>query len=100
MRCDQNGGEQKQELEDCWSGMDPDALCSFLSGHIGRAWVAQSVKHLTLAQVMTPWFVGSNPTSGSVLTARSLEPALDCVSLSLWPSPTCTLSLSVSLSQK
>ena len=100
MRCDQNGGEQKQELEDCWSGMDPDALCSFLSGHIGRAWVAQSVKHLTLAQVMTPWFVGSNPTSGSVLTAQSLEPASDSASLSLCPSPAHGLSLSLSLNNK
>ena len=32
---------------------------------------------------MVSWFVGSSPASGSVLTARSLEPALDSVSLSL-----------------
>ena len=37
------------------------------------AWVAQLVKHLTMAQVMISWFVSSSLTSGSVLTARSLE---------------------------
>ena len=58
------------------------------------AWVAQSVKHLTLAQVMISQFVGSSPVSGSVLTAQSLEPALDSVSPSLCPSPTHALSLS------
>ena len=38
------------------------------------AWVAQSVKHQTSAQVMISQFVSSSPTSGSVLTAQSLEP--------------------------
>ena len=47
------------------------------------AWVAQSVKHLTSAQVMISQFVSSSPMSGSVLTAQSLEPASNCVS----PSP-------------
>ena len=50
------------------------------------AWVAQSVKHPTLAQVMISWFMGSNPVTGSVLTAsQSPEPASDslCPSLSL-----------------
>ena len=42
--------------------------------------MAQSVKCPTLAQVMISWFVGSSPTSGSVLTAQSLESALDSVS--------------------
>ena len=42
-------------------------------------WVAQSVKQQTSAQVMISWFVGSNPVSGSMLTAQSLEPALDSV---------------------
>ena len=57
------------------------------------AWVAQSVKHLTLAQVMISWLVSSSPTSGSVLTARSLEllPIL-CLPLSL-PLP-CSCSVS------
>ena len=50
-------------------------------------WVAQLVKQLTLAQVMISWFVGSSPVMGSVLTAQSLEPASDSVSLSL-PSTT------------
>ena len=56
------------------------------------AWVAQSVKRPTSAQVMISWSVGSSPVSGSVLTAQSLEPASDSVSC---PSPTCALSLSI-----
>ena len=62
------------------------------------AWVAQLVKHPTSAQVMISWFVGLSPASGSVLTARSLEPALGSVSPSLstpLPLKVC-LSLSVS----
>ena len=57
--------------------------------------MAQSVKHPTLVQVMVSQVVSSSPASGSVLTAQSLEPALDSVSpsLSLCPSPTHTLSL-------
>ena len=65
------------------------------------SWVAQSVKHLTSAQVMISWFVSSSPASGSVLTAQSLEPGPCfgfCVSLSLCPSAAHTLSLSVSVS--
>ena len=46
-------------------------------------WVAQLVEQLTSAQVMILRFVSSSPTSGSVLTAQSLEPASDSVS----PSP-------------
>ena len=76
-----------------------------LCGHIrsrteepecGGAWVAQSVKGPTLAQVMISQFVGLSPVSGSVLTARSLETASDSVSPSLSPPPlvlTCSLSL-------
>ena len=60
------------------------------------AWVAQSVGRPTLAQVMVSWYMGLSPTSGSVMTARSLEPASDSVSSFLCPSPTqhgCTLYL-------
>ena len=64
------------------------------------AWVAQLVKHLTSAQVMISQFMGSSPTSGFVLTAQSLEPALDSVSLALCSFPTHTLSPSFSLSKK
>ena len=59
-------------------------------------WVAQSVKRLTSAQVMTSQVMDSSPTSGSVLTAQSLEPALDSVS----PSLSLPLPNSRSLSQK
>ena len=58
------------------------------------AWL---VKHLTSAQVMILRFVGSSPMSGSVLTAQSLESALDSVSpfLSLPPPLTPCLPLSL-----
>ena len=62
------------------------------------AWVAQSVQRLTSAQVMIWQSVGSSPTSGSVLTAQSLEPASDSVSPS--PSAPPPLMLCLSLSQK
>ena len=59
--------------------------------------MAQSVKHPTLAQVMISWSVSSRPASGSVLTAQSLEPAVDSVSPSLSAPPLLMLlSLSVS----
>ena len=67
------------------------------------AWVAQSVKCLTLAQVIISWFVSLSPVLGSVLTAQSLEPALDSVPSSLSAHPplmlTSSLSLSLSLSK-
>ena len=68
--------------------------------------MAQSVKHQTLAQVMGLKVVGSSPTSGSVLTAQSLEPASDSVSPSLstpLPLALCVcvcVCVCVSLSQK
>ena len=57
------------------------------------AWGAQSVKRLISAQVMISQLVSLSPTSGSVLTARSLEPASDSVSVSV----SVSLSLSPSL---
>ena len=58
--------------------------------------MAQSVKHLTLAQVVISRLVSSSPASGSVLTAQSLELALDSASVALCPclSPVHALSLS------
>ena len=61
-------------------------------------WVAQSVKRPASAQVMISWLMSSSPTSGSVLTAQSLEPASDSVSPSLSAPP--LLVLCLSLSQK
>ena len=60
--------------------------------------MAQSVERLTSAQIMISWYVGLSPTSGSVLTAQSLDLALDSVSPSLSAPP--LLVLSLSLSQK
>ena len=66
--------------------------------------MAQLVKRPTSAQVMISRSVGSSPVSGSVLTARSLEPASDsvcvCVSLSLSLSAPPPLMLCVSLINK
>ena len=62
------------------------------------AWVAQWVKGPTLGQVMILQFVGSSPTSSSVLTAQSLESASDSVSPSLSAPLSLTLCLSLSLS--
>ena len=64
------------------------------------AWKARSVKHLTSAQVVISQLVGSSPASGSVLTARSLEPASDFVSPSLSAPPSLMLSLSKISTQK
>ena len=60
------------------------------------AWVAQSVKLPTSAQVMLSWFVSSSPASGSVLTAQSLEPASDSMSPSLSLPLPCSHSVSLS----
>ena len=57
-------------------------------------WVAQLVKCLTSAQVMTLRFMGLNSALGSVLTAQSQEPASDSVSPSLSLPLPCLLSLS------
>ena len=83
------------------------SLCSFpacalslsvskINKHWG-AWVAQSVKHLTSAQVTISWFHGFKPIVG--LCTDSSEPGACigfCVSPCLCPSPAHALSLSVS----
>ena len=58
---------------------------------------AQLVKRPTSAQVMISWSVGSSPASGSVLTARTLEPTSDSVSPSLSLPLPCSFSLALSL---
>ena len=80
-------------------------LTAVLKGMNERRLGAQLVKPPGSAQVMISWFVSSSPTSGSVLTARSLEPASGfgfCVSLSLslCPSPAHAFARARSLSQK
>ena len=71
--------------------------------------MAQSVKHLTWAQVVILRFGSSNPMLGSMLMAQNLEPALDSMSSSLSAPPplahvcvrtafSFSLSLSLSLS--
>ena len=69
------------------------------TGSSRNAWVAQSVKRPTSAQVMISQLMDLSPTSGSVLTAPSLESASDSGSPSLSALP-CLCSLSLSLSQK
>ena len=57
--------------------------------------MAQLVEHPTPAQVMILQFVGSSPASGSVLTARSLEPVSDSLFPSFSVPPPLMLCLSV-----
>ena len=69
------------------------------------AWVGQSVKRPTSARVTISQFVSSSPGSGCVLTAQSLESALDSVPPSVSAPPrtharSLCLSLSLSLSKK
>ena len=68
---------------------------SVVSKWFWGAWVAQSVGHLTSAQVMISPLTRSSLTSGSVLTAQSLEPAPSSVSPSLSAPPPFMLSLSL-----
>ena len=68
--------------------------CSLQKSSKWGAWVAQSVKPPTSAQVMISRSMSSNPTSGSVLTAQSLEPVSDSVSPSLSDPPPFMLCLS------
>ena len=62
--------------------------------------MAQLVKRLTSVQIIISWFGSSSPTSDSGLTAQSLEPASDSVSLSLPAPPSHSVSLSLSLKMK
>ena len=73
-------------------------ISTFLKLKSWGAWVAQSVKRLTSAQVTILRYVSSSPVSGSVLTAQSLEPVSDSVSPSLSAPPLLVLCLSVCLS--
>ena len=57
----------------------------FRKNNSGGARVAQSVEHPISAQVMISQLVSSSPAWGTVLIARSLEPASDTVSPSLCP---------------
>ena len=68
----------------------------FAKDAIGGAWVAQSVKWPTSAQVMISQSMSSSPASGSGLTAQSLEPVSDSVSPSLSAPPLFMLCLSLS----
>ena len=75
-----------------------DQASQWAEPHWGSVWAAQSVEPLTSAQVTILRFVGSSPASGSVLTARILEPASESVSPSVSaPTP---LTFCLSLSQK
>ena len=77
-------------------GMSDDFRTGFKSPLPRGAWVACSVKRPTSAQVMISPSVNSSPASGSVLTARSLEPVSDAVSPSLSAPPLFMLCLSLS----
>ena len=59
--------------------------------------MAQLVEHPTSAQIMISRFMSSSSASGSVLTAQSLEAALDSASPPLSAPPLLMLCLSLSL---
>ena len=61
--------------------------------------MARLIKHLTSAQIIVLQSMSSSHTSGSVLTAQSLEPASDSVSLSVSAPFTLELCLPLSLSK-
>ena len=76
-----------------WLGLSERCHYCGLGMEAEGRWVFQSVKCLTSAQVMISLSVSSSPTSGSVQTVQSLEPALDSGSPSLCPSLlACSLS--------
>ena len=66
----------------------------------GGTWGAQSVERPTSAQVMIAQLMGSSPASGSVLTARSSEPASDSGSPPVSAPPLLMLCVSLSLNNK
>ena len=69
---------------------------NFLKVYLLLEHLGDSVKCLTSAQVMISQLVGLSPALGSVLTAQSLEAALDSVSPSLSAPPLLTVCLSLS----
>ena len=81
------------------TGVSPSCInynVSIKMNHDWGTWVAQLVRHPTLAQAMISWFMSSSPALSSVLTTQSLEPASDSVS----PSLSLSLPHSRSVSQK
>ena len=56
--------------------------------------MAQSVEHLTWAQVTISQFVSLNPATGSLVSAQSLDPASDSAPLFLSRPLPCWFSLS------
>ena len=77
-----------------------NVLISFKIRRMWGTWVAQSVERPTSARVPISRFVSSSPISGSVPTARILEPASDSVSPPLSVPALLLLSLSFSLKNK
>ena len=69
------------------------SLCLSKINKCRGAWVAQSVKRPTSAQVMISRSVSSSTALGSVLTTQSLEPVSDSESPSLSDPPPFMLSL-------
>ena len=85
--------------QNLWDEAEPVSRGKSVSAYIKKergTWVAQSVGRPTSAQVMISWSMGLSPASGSVLTAQSLETALDSVSPSLSVPTLLMLSLSLS----
>ena len=82
----------------CYGILDRGLSYSKPNQRTWGAWVAQSVEHLTSAQIMISQLVSWSPALSFVLTARILEPASDSVSPSL--SALNPLAFCLCLSQK
>ena len=63
---------------------------------LAQVMISQLMSLSPMAQVMISWLMSLRPTSGSVLTAQSLELALDSVSPSLSALSPLTLCLCLS----
>ena len=101
MRLVWSAGHLKQKIEPAFENLDrshkkADFWLPLKAQKIWGAWGAQSVERPTSAEVMISRSVSSSPASGSVLTARSLEPASDSVSPFLSAPPPLMLCLSPS----
>ena len=67
--------------------MPRETQLNFRSTKFRSTWVAQSVEHLTSAQIIISRFLGSNPMLGSLLSVQSHFRSSVSPFLSLLPPP-------------
>ena len=86
--------KKKKKLSKMQAKTNPQA--SITGENLRGIWWLSRVERPTAAQVTISRFVSSSPTSGSVLTAQSLDPASDSVCPSLSAPAPLVLCLSLS----